>query len=82
MPAESAAHHAEVLGDGGQLDAALVAGAAARSLAGALAGVEGDQLAAGEHGLHHDQGPGDGLLGQYAASREDAVVVVLVGKPP
>ena len=54
MPAESAAHHAEVLGDGGQLDAALVAGAAARSLAGALAGVEGDQLAAGEHGLHHD----------------------------
>ena len=43
-----------------------------RSFADALAGVEGDQLAAGEHGLDHDQRSADGLLDQDAAVREYA----------
>jgi len=49
---------------------------------GALGCVEGDQPAAGEHRLHHDQGPGGGLLGQDAAAGEDAVPFVLVSELP
>ena len=77
VPAQRRAQRSEVLARLRQVQAELVAGAAARPLADPLAGVERDQLTAGEHRLDHDQRPVGWLLHQDAARPEYSLALVI-----